>query len=54
VTVHMGSFTLGSFHLLYGACALLMIPCLFSARLVTDRRGDQHAVPPSANSAFNF
>ena len=52
ITIHVGPLTLGSFHLLYGVCALLMIPCLFSARLVSNARIDATSTPPSQNEAF--
>lgn len=41
VEFDIGPFHMGSFHLLYGACALAMIPCLFAARLVAGKKGPE-------------
>ena len=47
VHIRVGPFTLGNFHLLYGACALAMIPCLLAARLIPNELPDR-ARPPTA------
>lgn len=41
VSVTVGPFTLGHFHLLYGFCAVLMLPCLCAARLLPAKDADK-------------